>query len=197
MRRFVDEDYLLGPGIGCDNTFTLSRPFLMRLMDKTKETVHLAVMDDDQVLYLEKVEGPHALRMPSRVGRHITTYCTSLGKAMLSCLEEREVKRIIQKQTFKAFTPHTIRSLIFFWLICGLYGKEDMRSTTKRSRLACADRSLDSRPHRENGWSHKRSRLVSPVNESENSIVRTASRGSSGSISEELGCEKQKMANAR
>ena len=35
---------------------------------QTKETVHLAVLDEDQVLYLDKVEGPHALRMPSRVG---------------------------------------------------------------------------------------------------------------------------------
>ena len=87
------------------------RPHLIRLMDKTKETVHLAVLDGDQVLYLDKVEGPHALRMPSRVGRHITTYCTSLGKAMLSCLEETDVKRVLQSQPFKAFTPNTIRNL--------------------------------------------------------------------------------------
>jgi DNA-binding IclR family transcriptional regulator len=87
------------------------RPFLMRLMDKTKETVHLAILDNEYVLYLDKVEGPHALRMPSRVGRHITTYCTSLGKAMLSCLDEVEVKRILQNQVFKAFTRNTIRNL--------------------------------------------------------------------------------------
>ena len=87
------------------------RPFLMRLMDQTKETVHLAVLDSNQVLYLDKVEGPHALRMPSRVGRHITTYCTSLGKAMLSCLDDGEVKRILQNQTFKALTPNTIKNL--------------------------------------------------------------------------------------
>jgi len=87
------------------------RPHLTRLMDKTKETVHLAVLDGAQVLYLDKVEGPHALRMPSRVGRHITTYCTSLGKAMLSCLAETDVKRVLQSHPFKAFTPNTIRNL--------------------------------------------------------------------------------------
>ncbi len=87
------------------------RPNLIRLMDKTQETVHLAVLDGDQVLYLDKVEGPHALRMPSRVGRHITTYCTSLGKAMLSCLAETDVNRLLQSRPFKAFTPNTIRNL--------------------------------------------------------------------------------------
>jgi IclR family transcriptional regulator, KDG regulon repressor len=87
------------------------RPHLIRLMNKTRETVHLAVLDGNQVLYLDKVEGPYALRMPSRVGRHITTYCTSLGKAMLSCLEETDVKRMLQSQPFKVFTPNTFRSL--------------------------------------------------------------------------------------
>jgi IclR family transcriptional regulator, KDG regulon repressor len=88
-----------------------SRPFLLRIMKQTKETVHLAVLDEAQVLYLDKVEGPHALRMPSRVGRHIPTYCTSLGKAMLSCLDEQAVRGILRKQALKAYTPNTARSV--------------------------------------------------------------------------------------
>jgi IclR family transcriptional regulator, KDG regulon repressor len=89
----------------------ICRPFLTRIMNETKETVHLAVLDDNQVLYLDKVEGPHALRMPSRVGRHIPTYCTSLGKAMLSCLDEQEVKRILGKQAFTTYTANTIKNV--------------------------------------------------------------------------------------
>ena len=49
------------------NLREICRPFLTRIMNETKETAHLAVLDEDQVLYLDKVEGPHALRMPSRV----------------------------------------------------------------------------------------------------------------------------------
>jgi hypothetical protein len=58
-----------------------------------------------------------------------------------------------------------------------------MTDTVLRSRNVMAGRI---RTHytecgdKENGWSHKRSRPISPVNESENSIVRTASHGSSG-----------------
>src|SRR5580765_6606811 len=106
------------------NLREICRPFLTRIMDETKETVHLAVLDEDQVLYLDKVEGPHALRMPSRVGRHITTYCTSLGKAMLSCLEETDVKRMLQSQPFKVLTPNTIRNLDMLLA--------DLRATRKR-----------------------------------------------------------------
>jgi IclR family acetate operon transcriptional repressor len=71
-------------------------------MEETGKTVDLAILDNDQVVYLEKVEGSHALRMPSRVGRHIPTYCTSLGKAMCSCLDEAEVRRVIQNHPIHA-----------------------------------------------------------------------------------------------
>src|SRR5438445_478502 len=93
------------------NLREICRTFLSRLMNDTKETIHLAVLDDDQVLYLDKVEGPHALRMPSRVGRHIPTYCTSLGKAMLSCLDDQEVKSILRRQTLKPHTENTAKNI--------------------------------------------------------------------------------------
>src|ERR1044072_7833665 len=93
------------------NLREICRPFLTRIMNETKETAHLAVLDDNQVLYLDKVEGPHALRMPSRVGRHIPTYCTSLGKAMLSCLDEQAVRVILRKQALTAYTINTVKSI--------------------------------------------------------------------------------------
>lgn len=93
------------------NLREIARPYIVRLMEQTLETVHLAVLDEDKVLYLEKVEGPHALRLPSRVGRHIPTYCTSLGKAMLSCVEESEVRRIIRRYPIRPYTSNTVKKL--------------------------------------------------------------------------------------
>src|SRR5215467_1545915 len=93
------------------NLREICRPFLTRVMNETKETVHLAVLDEDQVLYLDKVEGPHALRMPSRVGRRIPTYCTSLGKAMLSCLDDQEVKNTLRVQVLRPYTVNTVKTL--------------------------------------------------------------------------------------
>ncbi|HET8564729.1 MAG TPA: IclR family transcriptional regulator [Candidatus Binatia bacterium] len=89
------------------NLREMAKPYLVQLMEETKETVHLAVLDENEVLYLEKVEGPHALRMPSRVGRRIPIYCTSLGKAMLSCLEKQQVKQLLHGRRLKAYTPNT------------------------------------------------------------------------------------------
>jgi DNA-binding IclR family transcriptional regulator len=90
------------------NLREIAKPYLIDLMEETQESVHLAIPDENQVLYVEKVEGPHALRMPSRVGRRIPMYCTSLGKAMLSCLHEDEVRKIIKSQSLRGYTPNTI-----------------------------------------------------------------------------------------
>ena len=120
------------------NLREICRPFLSRLMNDTKETIHLAVLDDDQVLYLDKVEGPHALRMPSRVGRHIPTYCTSLGKAMLSCLDDQEVKSILRRQTLKPHTENTVKNIINCWPIWARSANAATPWIMKRSRLACA-----------------------------------------------------------
>src|SRR5438093_5557376 len=49
--------------------------------------------------------------MPSRVGRHIPTYCTSLGKAMLFCFDDREVKNIFRSHGLKVYTVNTARNL--------------------------------------------------------------------------------------
>ena len=176
----------------------ICRPHLVRLMDKTKETVHLAVLDGDQVLYLDKVEGPHALRMPSRVGRHITTYCTSLGKAMLSCLEETDVKRMLQSQPFKVLTPNTIRNLDLLLA--------DLRATRKRGYsiddeeieigLRCVGAPI---------YDHTM-RMVGAISVAAPSARLTTQKlpafgrmvmEVAAEISKELGYEKQKRANAR
>lgn len=89
----------------------VAHPHLIDLTDNVSETSHLAILDGAEVLYLDKVEGPHALRMPSRTGRRIPAYCTSLGKAILSGFDDDEVKRQLAKTRFVRYTEHTIVTL--------------------------------------------------------------------------------------
>jgi DNA-binding IclR family transcriptional regulator len=60
------------------NVRDAAKPYLIQLMENGNRP--MAMLDGDQVLYLEKVEGVHALRMPSRVGRRIPTYPLRLAK---------------------------------------------------------------------------------------------------------------------
>lgn len=83
-------------------------PFLTELRDIAQETVHLVVMDQGQVAYIDKVECSKAVRMHSAVGRRGYVHCTAVGKAMLSCMSERAVERILAQQGLPACTPNTI-----------------------------------------------------------------------------------------
>ena len=83
-------------------------PLLNQLANKCKETVHLGVLTEFQVFYLDKVEGQHPISMMSRIGMSFPAYCTALGKAMLAHMPRSTVDRYIKQTQFKRYTPNTI-----------------------------------------------------------------------------------------
>lgn len=85
-----------------------AEPFLRTLHQRTNETVHLAVLRGDRVVYLDKVESRQAVRMHSQIGNTSPIYCTGVGKAMLSVLDDASVAELAQRIEFKRFTEHTL-----------------------------------------------------------------------------------------
>jgi DNA-binding IclR family transcriptional regulator len=85
-----------------------ARRHLEKLLYEVDETVHLCVLDDGEVLYLDKIESTRSIRMASRSGRRNPTYCTAVGKAMLAYLPEREVDEILTRHGMERQTPKTI-----------------------------------------------------------------------------------------
>ncbi|ABB14375.1 MULTISPECIES: IclR family transcriptional regulator [Carboxydothermus] len=83
-------------------------PFLQDLVERYGETVHLAVHDRGEIVYIEKVEGPNAIRMYSQIGRRAPMHCTGVGKAILAFRPEKEIEEIIRTKGLKYFTPNTI-----------------------------------------------------------------------------------------
>src|SRR5207237_1428835 len=77
------------------------------------ETVHLAVLDGVEVVYLAKVDSIHAVRMVSAVGRRLPAHCTAVGKALLSDLPDSELARRFggEDARLAAMTPNSITSL--------------------------------------------------------------------------------------
>ncbi len=86
----------------------LAAPELDALCHQTNETVHLAVLDKGEVVYLEKRESNHTIRMYSAVGRRAPVHCTGLGKAMLAFLPQSEQEVILCSRELRRYTPRTL-----------------------------------------------------------------------------------------
>ena len=83
-----------------------ARPYMEDLFQATGETVHLAVLDGLEVLYLEKISG-HGQVRPSRVAGRMPLYCTATGKALLA-FGQRSVADEVLALPMPRLTPHTV-----------------------------------------------------------------------------------------
>lgn len=61
----------------------LARPHIEALAESTGDTVHLGVLEDMEVFYLDKVPGTRGLEMRSRIGLRMPVASTGLGKALM------------------------------------------------------------------------------------------------------------------
>ncbi|MFF9864930.1 MULTISPECIES: IclR family transcriptional regulator [unclassified Streptomyces] len=72
------------------------------------ETVHVAILEDTDVIYIAKVDSTHAVRMVSAAGRRLPAHCTSVGKMLLASLPEHELDRRITGRQLAAMTPNSL-----------------------------------------------------------------------------------------
>ncbi|MBP1763434.1 MAG: hypothetical protein H6Q65_492 [Firmicutes bacterium] len=83
-------------------------PFLEKLLSEFKETANLVVRDGDYVIYLEKIESPHSMRISTAAGSRLPVNTTAVGKAILSGLPDEELDEIINGIPLVKFTEYTI-----------------------------------------------------------------------------------------
>jgi IclR family transcriptional regulator, KDG regulon repressor len=84
-------------------------PVLTKLARATGETCNLGVLDRKSVLYLIMKESRNPLRMSGEVGKRLPVYCTALGKALLTGLNEEEINNLFGKtDAFESFTENTV-----------------------------------------------------------------------------------------
>ncbi|MFI8825560.1 IclR family transcriptional regulator [Streptomyces sp. NPDC053431] len=72
------------------------------------ETVHVAVLEDLDVIYIAKVDSTHAVRMVSAAGRRLPAHCTSVGKMLLASLPEAELEARVAGRALAPMTPRSI-----------------------------------------------------------------------------------------
>lgn len=88
----------------------VARPHLDALSRDLGETVHLAQLDANQVLYVDKRNAADPVEMFSQAGKVGPAYCTGVGKAMLAFLPEKALNVALSQQSYFRFTPTTLAS---------------------------------------------------------------------------------------
>jgi DNA-binding IclR family transcriptional regulator len=97
--------------IGSLDARMMSRPYLVELNRRTRETIHLTVRDGMSAVYVEKIDSPEQLRIHSRIGALVPLHCTAVGKVLLAFLPEAERAAILERLDLKRCTVNTVGSL--------------------------------------------------------------------------------------
>ncbi|MGO1820408.1 MAG: IclR family transcriptional regulator [Senegalia sp. (in: firmicutes)] len=87
---------------------SIARPYIEELMEKVNEVVHLVLLEDEEIIYIDKVESHNTIRMHSNIGKRSPAYSTSVGKAIMAYLNEDRIKEIWNNSDIKKHTEHTI-----------------------------------------------------------------------------------------
>ncbi|AEF54970.1 IclR family transcriptional regulator [Marinomonas posidonica] len=118
--RFDDNTQLYHPGYGLlelahqawskIDVRDIAADQMKSIWRETGETIHLAVLDRGEVIYIDKLESQKSLRLFSAVGKKGPAYCTGVGKAMMAFLDEDNLAQAIKEQSFVQHTRHTLRN---------------------------------------------------------------------------------------
>ncbi len=87
---------------------TAARPVTEDLMEKTRTSVFLGILNQDHVTILDIVEARQDLNITAPVGSNIPLLSGAVGKVLLAAMEEEQVSRIINSKGLPRFTDNTI-----------------------------------------------------------------------------------------
>ncbi len=75
---------------------------LQKLRDEVGETVHLAVLDDIEVVYIDKYETRESVHTRSAIGTRAPAFCTGVGKAILAFLSDGQREESVRTTSLPA-----------------------------------------------------------------------------------------------
>lgn len=86
-------------------------PFLLPLAAKTGLTVHMAVLEGNEAVLIERIESPGLVKLNTWIGQRMHVNCTALGKALVAFLPDDEFKRRVQMRRLIKHNQNTISSI--------------------------------------------------------------------------------------
>lgn len=89
----------------------IAQPFVDELVDKVHCTVHVGVVNGDEIVYLIRSDSDKPYQMPSRVGHAIPMHSSGIGKVVLSGYTDEGIERFVARAGLPRRTEHTLTSI--------------------------------------------------------------------------------------
>jgi IclR family pca regulon transcriptional regulator len=87
-----------------------AHPYLNQISRTLNESCSLAVLQDDEVLYVGRSATSRIMSVSLTTGSRLPAYCTALGRVMLAHLEPAELDGYLERVPLKAMTEKTVVS---------------------------------------------------------------------------------------
>jgi DNA-binding IclR family transcriptional regulator len=85
----------------------IAHPYLAELNERTGHTVHLAVYEQGEVVYIDKVDSRYPVRMYSRIGRPVAITVAAVAKLLLADLPEPERRAVAERLEYPRYTARS------------------------------------------------------------------------------------------
>ena len=86
----------------------IAYPIVDALNKMVGESVNIAIMDRNEVVYIEHIESNKSLRIFTQVGNRVPLYCTGVGKIFLANMSDNELQKSISSTDL---LPHTVNTI--------------------------------------------------------------------------------------
>jgi IclR family acetate operon transcriptional repressor len=115
VRQEPSRQYSLGPRLmrlvdtSTKRLATLAHPYMTDVVDALGESVNLAVLDGEEIVYVAQLQpSQNFMRMFTEVGRRVKPHGTAVGKAILATKPEDEVRKLLGRTGMPRRTEHTL-----------------------------------------------------------------------------------------
>ena len=88
--------------------WNLAEPEMEALVDRVKESSSIAVLDGSDIVYVMRVSTHKIMKISLGIGSRLPAFCTSLGRVLLSGLEDDDIIQRLQAAPRTALTRHTL-----------------------------------------------------------------------------------------
>lgn len=94
----------------------IALPQLSWLVQATGLTAHVGILEKNQVVFVQKVDGPGFIKFDTYIGKCSELHCTAIGKSLIAFQPENAIEELLTNYTFNRFTRNTISSRSAFLL---------------------------------------------------------------------------------